>query len=53
VIVLHYLLDMPVQEVAQTLRIPTGTVKARLFRGRRMLAVRLGEHMGKEVPTPR
>src|SRR6266516_707702 len=43
VIVLHHLLGLPVHEVAATLRIPTGTVKGRLSRGRRALAATLGE----------
>jgi RNA polymerase sigma-70 factor, ECF subfamily len=38
VIVLHHLLELPVDQVARELGIPTGTVKARLFRGRRALA---------------
>lgn len=35
---LHYLADMPVAEVAATLGVPVGTVKARLSRGRATLA---------------
>jgi RNA polymerase sigma-70 factor (ECF subfamily) len=46
-LVLHYLVGMPVEEVAATLRVPSGTVKARLHRGRRALAARLGD--GEEV----
>lgn len=42
-IVLHYLVDLPVQEIAQTLGVPAGTVKTLLARGRRALAARLGE----------
>jgi RNA polymerase sigma-70 factor (sigma-E family) len=42
-IVLHHLVGLPVQEVAQTLRVPAGTVKSLLSRGRRALAARLGE----------
>jgi RNA polymerase sigma factor (sigma-70 family) len=42
-IVLHYLVGLPVEEVAQTLRAPAGTVKSLLSRGRRALAARLGE----------
>jgi len=37
-IVLHHLCDLPVAEVAETLRVPVGTVKARLSRGRAALA---------------
>jgi RNA polymerase sigma-70 factor (ECF subfamily) len=38
VIVLHHLAGLPVEEVARELRVPTGTVKSRLARGRRALA---------------
>jgi RNA polymerase sigma-70 factor (ECF subfamily) len=44
VLVLHYLIGMTVEEVATTLRVPAGTVKVRLARGRHALAARLGEH---------
>ncbi|GAA4604598.1 RNA polymerase sigma-70 factor (ECF subfamily) [Actinoplanes octamycinicus] len=37
-VVLHYLADLPVGEVAATLGVPEGTVKARLSRGRASLA---------------
>lgn len=42
-IVLHHLVDLSVQDVAATLGVPTGTVKARLARGRAALAVALSE----------
>ena len=42
-IVLHHLVDLPVEEVAATLGIPSGTAKSWLARGRRTLAVRLGD----------
>jgi RNA polymerase sigma-70 factor (ECF subfamily) len=42
-IVLHYLVDLPVEEVAATLGTSAGTVKSWLARGRRELAGRLGE----------
>ena len=42
-IVLHHLVGLPVEEVAQTLRVPAGTVKSLLSRGRRVLAAKLGE----------
>ncbi|WBB73784.1 sigma-70 family RNA polymerase sigma factor [Micromonospora sp. WMMD1128] len=35
---LHYLADLPVEEVATTLGVSSGTVKSRLSRGRRALA---------------
>ena len=42
-IVLHHLADRPVLEVAATLGVPVGTVKARLSRGRAALAVALAD----------
>jgi DNA-directed RNA polymerase specialized sigma24 family protein len=42
-IVLHYLADLPVAEIAQALAVPSGTVKSLLARGRRALAAKLGE----------
>jgi RNA polymerase sigma-70 factor (ECF subfamily) len=42
VLVLHYLVGMPVQEVARALGVPSGTVKVRLARGRSALATQLG-----------
>lgn len=41
VIVLHHLAGLPVADIADQLRIPTGTIKSRLSRGRRTLAERL------------
>ncbi len=41
-IALHHLADLPVAEVALTLGVPEGTVKARLARGRAALALLLG-----------
>lgn len=40
---LHYLVDLPVDEIAETLGISVGTVKSRLSRGRRALALLLNE----------
>jgi RNA polymerase sigma-70 factor (ECF subfamily) len=42
-IVLHHLVDLPVDEVAAILGTRAGTVKSWLARGRRSLAARLGE----------
>jgi RNA polymerase sigma-70 factor (ECF subfamily) len=42
-IVLHHLVDLPIEEVSATLGVPTGTVKSWLARGRRTLAARLGD----------
>jgi len=44
VVALHYLLDMPVNEIAATTGTPAGTVKARLSRARTALARLLDEH---------
>jgi RNA polymerase sigma-70 factor, ECF subfamily len=43
VLVLHYLVDLSVDEVARTLDMPDGTVKSLLARGRHALAAKLGE----------
>jgi RNA polymerase sigma-70 factor (ECF subfamily) len=51
VIVLHHLVDLPVEEVARTLGVRDGTVKSLLARGRRALAAKLGE--AEEVLYPR
>jgi RNA polymerase sigma-70 factor (ECF subfamily) len=37
VIHLHYWMDLPAEEIALALQIPTGTVKSRLHRGRKLL----------------
>jgi DNA-directed RNA polymerase specialized sigma24 family protein len=50
VLVLHYLVDRPVDQVAHTLRMPAGTVKSLLSRGRQLLAAKLGE--AEEVLYP-
>lgn len=42
-IVMHHIADMSVYEVAEALGVPVGTVKARLSRGRTMLASLLSE----------
>jgi RNA polymerase sigma-70 factor (ECF subfamily) len=41
VIALHYLADLPVEQIAAELGVPSGTVKSRLSRGREALATRL------------
>jgi RNA polymerase sigma-70 factor (sigma-E family) len=41
VVVLHYLADLPVDDVAAVLGVPAGTVKSRLSRARAALAERL------------
>ncbi len=47
VVVLHYLVGLPVEDVARELRLPAGTVKSRLSRARTALAVLLSE----EIPA--
>ena len=47
-LVLHHLCGRSVQEVAGELRVPVGTVKARLSRGRAALAVLLRDETLKE-----
>ena len=42
VVVLSDLEGLPLPEVAEVLGVPVGTVKSRLFRGRRLLAQRIG-----------
>ena len=46
---MHHLVGLPVDQVAAELGVPTGTVKARLARGRAKLADRLRTDLGKEV----
>jgi RNA polymerase sigma factor (sigma-70 family) len=43
---LHYLADLPIDEVARTLDVSVGTVKSRLARGRAALAALLTEPSG-------
>jgi RNA polymerase sigma-70 factor, ECF subfamily len=49
VVVLRYLLDLPVREVASQLSMPVGTVKSRLARARSALAAQLDV----EIDRPR
>ena len=51
-IALHHLADLPVHEVAATLGVPTGTVKARLSRGRAALATLLTEPPARPAAPP-
>ncbi|WP_430783206.1 RNA polymerase sigma factor [Actinoplanes sp. G11-F43] len=50
-VALHYLLDMPVQEVAATLGVPVGTIKARLSRARAALGRLLEDQEISDVTT--
>ncbi len=45
-VVLADLEDLPLQEVGEILGVPVGTVKSRVFRGRRLLAQALGNLSG-------
>ena len=45
VLVLHHMLGLPVDEIARDLRIPPGTVKSRLSRGRAALQPLLREEL--------
>ena len=47
-IMLHHLCDLPVSEVARETGVPEGTVKARLFRGRRALAELLNVDLSED-----
>jgi RNA polymerase sigma-70 factor, ECF subfamily len=47
-IVLHYLCDLPVADVAEETGVPEGTVKARLARGRAALARHLSDDILEE-----
>jgi len=49
-IALHHIADLPVHEIAATLGVPVGTVKARLSRGRVALAALLSEDSCSEAP---
>ena len=42
VVVLHYLNDLPISEIAEILDLPLGTVKSRLHYGRQALKLQLG-----------
>jgi RNA polymerase sigma-70 factor, ECF subfamily len=51
-VVLHYILDMPVADIAHEMGVPPGTVKSWLHRGRAALAAHLGGPE-REEPTGR
>ena len=52
VIVLYYFHEMDLAETAQTSRLREGTVKARLFRGRKLLQQKLASLIAAPTPTP-
>jgi RNA polymerase sigma-70 factor (ECF subfamily) len=45
VLVMHEVQDLPVEEIAEALQIPVGTVKSRLHRGRAALGRALASHL--------
>ncbi|WP_020520558.1 SigE family RNA polymerase sigma factor [Catelliglobosispora koreensis] len=51
-IVLHHLMDLPVEDVAHELEVPAGTVKSWLHRGRTALARELDIDVRNDVKTP-
>ncbi len=53
VLVLHHMADLPVEEVAAAVGAPTGTVKARLSRGRQALLelLRDGDYFTGPIPV--
>jgi RNA polymerase sigma factor (sigma-70 family) len=53
VIALYYVADLPVAEIADTLGLAEGTVKAQLHRDRQALAGRLGDAVGHAVEDDR
>ena len=48
VVVLHYAMDLTAAEIADILKIPSGTVESRLYKARKILRERMEEH-GYEV----
>lgn len=52
-IVLYYLMDLPIEEVAEELGAPAGTVKSWLHRGRASLSTELGDEVRRTIsPGP-
>jgi RNA polymerase sigma-70 factor (ECF subfamily) len=49
IMVMYYINDLPLQEIAEILDIPVGTVKSRLFYGRQALKERLGLLQGEKI----
>jgi RNA polymerase sigma-70 factor, ECF subfamily len=50
VLVLHYLADLPVNQIAAEIGAPVGSVKAWLSRGREALAAAIGDNAGPRRP---
>jgi RNA polymerase sigma-70 factor (ECF subfamily) len=53
-IVLSDMRDLDCREIAEMLRVPVGTVKSRIFRGRRMLRTKLARYAAEigYIPVP-
>jgi RNA polymerase sigma factor (sigma-70 family) len=51
IVVLHYYLGMPLTDVADTLRIPTGTVKSRLHRALGEMRLAMSDAVAEPRPT--
>ncbi|GIH09678.1 hypothetical protein Rhe02_77450 [Rhizocola hellebori] len=51
-VVLHYLVDLPVGQIAEELGVSDGTVKSWLHRGRHALAAELGDEVRRTVSPP-
>jgi RNA polymerase sigma-70 factor (sigma-E family) len=52
-IVLYYLMDLPIEDVAEELGAPAGTVKSWLHRGRASLSTELGDEVRRAIsPSP-
>jgi len=52
-VVLHYLADLPVSEIADQLQVPVGTVKSWLYRARTALAAQLAHTRRLSPANPR
>lgn len=50
-VVRHYLADEPIDRIAQEMKVPVGTVKSWLSRGRSRLAERLAVHAPEEMTS--
>lgn len=48
-LLLYYFHEMDVPQAARSLRLPQGTVKARLYRGRELLRAKLTRHSGERA----
>ena len=44
VVLMHYMEDIPVEEIGRILKIPAGTVKSRLYHAREILKKKMEEN---------